>query len=350
MNRCHIKARMNSLFFDNGSSMKKLMGFFLSVLIGLTLTLSGFEDAYAKRMGGGKSFGSKPSYGESYKRSTDAGQPSSSFQQPAYQSAAQRNQSLRDSFSRRGGLMGMLGGLALGGLLGAMLFGGAFENINFLDILLLGLVAFMLFKLFAARRRAAAEPDAAPAGAYPAGYAPTPDINDSDRAYERRGDFAQSGPAGFDTDVLFNKGDRPRSPSERFESREGTASLPSDFDVPAFLGGAKAAYEMMQKAWDAGDLAELRALTTDQVFGELQDQLRERGREANRTELLKLELELLEVVDVGSDREAVVLFDVLMRESPQDEPQQVREVWRFVRPKHSRQPTWFLDGIQQVED
>jgi predicted lipid-binding transport protein (Tim44 family) len=329
--------------------MKKLIGLVFSVLIGLTLTLSGTDDAYAKRMGGGKSFGSRPSYSEPYKRSTDMGPSASPAQQQAYSSASQRNQTLRDSFNRRGGLMGMLGGLALGGLLGALLFGGGFEHINFLDILLFGLIAFMLFKFFAARRRAGAgEPATTAAGGYHPGQPPARDA-DADRAYERT---ANAGPSGFDTDVLFRKGGRPAAAAERFEAtgQAVPAAIPADFDAPAFLAGAKAAYEMMQKAWDEGDLAELRALTTDKVFGELQDQLRERGGQPNRTELLKVEAELLEVRDLGSDREAAVLFDVVMRESAEEEPVQVREVWHFVRPRNSRQPTWFLDGIRQLAD
>ncbi len=49
----------------------------------------------------------------------------------------------------------MLGGLALGGLLGALFFGGAFENLNFLDIAIFALIGFLLYRLFAARARRA---------------------------------------------------------------------------------------------------------------------------------------------------------------------------------------------------
>lgn len=328
--------------------MKKRFGLIFSILIGLSLALSGMGDAYAKRMGGGKSFGSRPSYSVPYKRSTDMTQPASPTQQLAYQSAAQKNQAAREAMSRRGGFMGMLGGLALGGLLGALLFGGAFEHLNFLDILVFALIAFVLFKFLAARRRAESSEPAA-AGAYYPGRdaARNPEFED---AYPRQADAGQTGKSSFNTDILFGK-ERGASPLGQTANLSGqTKSVPADFDSAAFLSGAKAAYEMMQKAWDQGDLAQLRALTTDKVFGELQDQLRARGTETNTTELLKVDVDLLEVRDVGTEREATVLFDVTMRESPEERPAQVREVWHFVRPKHSRQPTWFLDGIQQLED
>jgi predicted lipid-binding transport protein (Tim44 family) len=182
--------------------------------------------------------------------------------------------------------------------------------------------------------------------ATPAGY--YPDARDADpveRPYQRQSYEAPAGRAGFDTDILSRK-----VGVAGFGGAAAPAAFPADFDAAAFLNGAKAAYAMMQKAWDAGDLAELRALTTDKVFGELQDQIRARGGAANHTELLRVEAEILEVQDMGANREAAVLFDVLLREAPGAAPAQVREVWHFTRSRNSRQPTWFLDGIQQVED
>lgn len=330
--------------------MNKTTGMVISALLAFTLALTGSE-AFAARMGGGKSFGSRPSYSTPYQRSPSSTQPGMSqpgmsepgmaARQPAYSAAQQRNQGIRDSLAQRGGFMRMLGGLALGGLLGAMLFGGGFEGINFLDILMFGLIAFMLFKLFAARRRAS-EGVATPAGYYPGNH----DADPVERPYQRQGYEASTDRAGFDTDILSRKGGAPASGFDR----PSAPVFPADFDAAAFLNGAKAAYAMMQKAWDDGDLAELRALTTDKVFGELQDQIRARGGVANYTELLKVEAEVLEVQDAGPNREAAVLFDVLLREAPGSAPTQVRELWHFTRARSSRQPTWFLDGIQQVED
>jgi predicted lipid-binding transport protein (Tim44 family) len=302
--------------------MKK-SGFLLSVLIALTL-LAATGEADAARLGGGRSFGSRPSYSMPYSRPSS---PSASPAQPAYQQpsmAEQQNQAARAAMSNRGGLMGMLGGLALGGLLGAMLFGGAFEHINFMDILLFGGIAFLLFKLFAARRTSN-EPQSVGAGYYGPQEPP---------AYQR-----SSSRAGFDTDILSGRGG--------FKPSRG-ASLPADFDAAAFLKGAKAAYTHLQQAWDRGDVAELRGLCTDHVFAELQQQIRQRVGE-NRTELLKVEAEVLEVRDTGNDREASVLFNVLMREAAGEPPTQVQEVWHFTRSRNSSQPTWFLDGIQQLE-
>jgi predicted lipid-binding transport protein (Tim44 family) len=90
-------------------------------------------------------------------------------------------------------------------------------------------------------------------------------------------------------------------------------------------------------------------LTTDKVFADIQDQLKALTTE-NRTEVLKLEAELLEVREVGSELEAVVLFDSIMREDSNAQASQVREVWHFIKPKVSIQPKWYLDGIQQLAE
>jgi predicted lipid-binding transport protein (Tim44 family) len=74
------------------------------------------------------------------------------------QQASQQNQAAKQGLAQRGGLMGMLGGLAIGGLLGALLFGGAFENLNLMDFLIFGGIAFMLYKLLSARSRATPQP------------------------------------------------------------------------------------------------------------------------------------------------------------------------------------------------
>jgi predicted lipid-binding transport protein (Tim44 family) len=241
----------------------------------------------------------------------------------------QRNQAMRDSFRNRGGMMGMLGGLALGGLLGAMFFGGAFENINFLDIVVLGFVAYLAFRLLAARRSAPQwDAGRAPAGGF--GGAP-------EQATLRRGPHAGA-PAGFDTDVMFRGSAAPA----------GDAELPAGFDRAAFLTGAEQAYRHLQQAWDARDFSELRALATDRVYAELEEQLRGRTDE-NATQILGLDAQLLGVERAGDQLIASVLYTAQLREGADQNPSTAREVWHFTRSEASRQPTWYLDGIQQVE-
>jgi len=310
--------------------MNKYTSIVAFLLIALSLSLGGISDADAKRFGGGSSFGGRSSYSAPYKRSAIPPSRSASQQQ-----AAAQNQAARQGMTNRGGLMGLLGGLALGGLLGSLFFGGAFENINFMDILVFGGIAYLLYKLFAATK---------------AGAAQRPAYNRTANDYEESQPI-QSNPAGFNTDVLFNK-DKKQSAGQNFQQNadfKNTIAVPEGFDQQAFLSGAKIAFTTLQKAWDDRDLAEIRGLSTDKVFAEIQDQLKASATE-NHTDILKLDAELLEVREIGSELEAVVLFDTIMREDINAQTEQVREVWHFVKPKISVQPKWLLDGIQQLEN
>jgi predicted lipid-binding transport protein (Tim44 family) len=324
--------------------MNRYTGIVATLLIGLSLSLGGISDAEAKRFGGGGSFGGRSSFSQPYKRSADAPSRSASQQQQQQQQAAQPNQAAKPNWSR--GLMGMLGGLALGGLLGSLLAGGAFQGINFLDILVLGALAFLLYKFFAAKKAREQQPvyDRS-AGHY--------DNNASAYTPNQEPQSSSSNPSGFDTDIMFKKdkpGAEPSVQSFQQDADFGQAvAVPAGFDTPAFLAGAKTAFKALQKAWDDRDLAEIRGLTTDKVFAEIQDQLKASSEE-NRTDVLKLDAELLEVREVGSELQAVVLFDVIMREDANAQTNQVREVWHFIKPKNSIQPTWYLDGIQQLGD
>ena len=309
--------------------MKKLTRIIALLLIALSLSIGIMSDANAKRFGGGGSFGGRSSYSAPYQRS--AIPPSRS---PSQQQATAQNQTARQGMTNRGGLMGMLGGLALGGLLGSMFFGGAFENFNFMDILIFGGVAFLLYKLFAARARST-QPNAYNRTTNDLGGSP---VN-------------QTETAGFNTDVLFKKDHQFTTGSSTQESTSlnNTIVIPEGFDQSAFLSGAKIAFTMLQKAWDDRDLSEIRGLSTDKVFAEIQEQIKASTTE-NHTDILKLNAELLEIREVGTELEATVLFDVIIREDINTQTEQVKEIWHFVKPKNSIQPKWLLDGIQQLED
>ena len=308
--------------------MNRKTGLFFSVLIAMTLMFGASHEALAKRLGGGSSFGGRPSYSEPFQRPAAPNNFSQPSRSPSQQQASSQNQTARQGYANRGGLMGMLGGLALGGLLGYLFFGGAFENINFMDMLLFAGLAYLIYRLFAARSARQSQPATNAYG------------RDS---YQEPVSYQNSEPAvsssgRFDTDLLFKK-DKNAQPG-------AVGNIPRDFDQQAFLSGAERAFRHLQAAWDNRDLASIRGLTTDKVFAEIQDQMRAQAS-ASKTEVLQLRAELLDVREVGGELEATVLFDSVMRE---DEAQAapVKEVWHFIKAVNSTQPKWFLDGIQQL--
>lgn len=286
--------------------------------------------AEAKRLGGGSSFGGKPAYNKPLNSA-----PASDAKPQGAQTAspASGNTAAPAAAAPRSGLGGMLGGLMMGGLLGALFFGGAFEGINVMDILVfagLAFAGFMAFRHFAARRA----PQYASSGAY--GAPGAAELNPDPRPVNS-----------------YQRGAAPAPLSTGFFARPKLV-IPAGFDSKEFLDGAKRAYALLQKAWDDGDLAGLREFTSDNVFGEIQEQYRARSGE-NRTEITGIQAELLDVKEIGGHLEASVMFDCSLAEYDADSPvlvahKPVREVWHFVRDKASLRPAWLLDGIQQVTE
>lgn len=315
--------------------MKKISGFVFTVIISFSIALIGTQDVEARRFGGARSFGGKSSYRTPYRKSTTSKTRSASQQR-----AHQQNQAARQNMTRRGGFMGMLGGLALGGLLGSMLFGGAFENINLVDILVFGGIAYLLLRLFAAK--------ATPAAAIASRHPVFRNRQHSDYSQNYRPGRQQQRSAGFDTDVMFNNKSSSQF-KESIDAEFNETSLPAKFDEQAFLAGAIAAFTRLQAAWDNRDLAEIRSLTTDKVFVDIQDQLMNDTKE-NTTDVLKVEAELLDFRAIGSKLETVVLFDCIIREDTDGRAEQVREVWHFIKSASSADASWYLNGIQQMEN
>lgn len=310
--------------------MKYLLNVAMVVTASLALMMSGMDVAEAgKRFGGGASFGGKFSQNKSVKKNDSS---KDSMQRQKATPAQQKNADRKQQLASKGGMMGMLGALAIGGLLGAMFFGGGFENINFMDILIFGGIAFLLFKLFASRA-ARSRPQQAAAGGYDA---PT-DMDKNDHIQERAitPDYFGGG----------NNNDAASDEGQTIDDLRG-GNLPKQFDEADFLDGAKNCFARLQRAWDEGDLADIRQFTCDSVFAEIQDQFQARDSH-DKTEIIELEAELLNATDLGSKQEAIVLFKAELTE--EGNTHTVEEVWHFVKANTSHQPSWQVDGIQQVE-
>ena len=273
------------------------------------------DTADAARLGGGRSFGSRPSMS----------QPAQAPSAMQRQSTQQRQQASQAQQPQRKGFLGGMGGL-LGGLLaGSLLFGGGFSGGGIMDILLLGILLFVGLKLFA-RARSKAQPAPAGAGNAPMGGMEPP---------LQRNDTAASG-----WDTLSGQNNAYNS------QPEVVIPMPADFDAEEFLRGAKMAYNRLQAAWDSRDLNDIAQFASPAVMDAVRQQLAEET-EPSKTEILLVNAQLLSVVNEDKEQRAQVYFDVLMRERPdQPTPSNVREIWHFVRELDGG--TWKLDGIQQV--
>ena len=296
--------------------MKKLILFMMIAGFGLSM-LGLADDADARRFGGGMSFGKH--------RSVKPPSQSRMFNQR--QATPQKSAAAGQRGSARTGMMGMLGGLALGGLLGSLFFGGAFEGINLFDILMIGGIIALLL-MFLRRRTAVSQPSFAGAG------------SSSTR------DYAQgfSTPGAADHDASIN--DTPDEPVG--------AALRPDINAKHFIPATKEIYVRMQKAWDNNDIEDIRKFCTPEIAERIGHDMK--PGETNRTEVATLNADIADSW-IESDLEWVAVnYTAMLREKTlddagstlDDQTAEVNEVWIFQHAPKSDDPTWYLAGIQQA--
>ncbi|PAU75866.1 Tim44 domain-containing protein [Halomonas salipaludis] len=262
---------------------------FVMLLVGMMGFGLAIAYAEARRMGGGGSIGS-------FSRSADrpastpaqAGQPANATQAGA----------------RAGGMMG---GLLAGGLLAALFFGGAFDELRLMDILLMAGLGCLLFRLLARRRLAAAgNEQAAPHG----------------EAHAQAFQVASG--------AMLGAGAR-------------LDNLPAWFDKERFLGSAKEHFMTLQRAWDNNDLASLQEYVTPELYNLLCEE-RARHPANNRTEIIRLFAELGDVSEIGRQAEATVIFHGILDENGTQT--EFNETWHLTRDLRDGAP-WYLQGIEQ---
>lgn len=291
--------------------------YLLTGVIGAVCLLYIWHDtAEAARLGGGRSFGSRPSY----QRSTPAPSANPASPQMSPGQTAQQRPVAGPTPSPAGRWGGMLGGLLMGSLIGSLLFGGgqAYGSPGLLDLALLGGGLFLLFRFLRSRRMAAESPSTGGPMSFD------------------RGSTQGWGPSGYDPS------------SEPNSARADQPSVPAGFDAEEFMKGAKAIYTRMQASWDKRDLDDIRQFASSEVFDEIRRQAQEDPK-PGKTELLLIQPRLLEVRDIDGRTVASVLYDVMMRENRAEMNKQVRELWHFSRDADKPESFWTLEGIQQVE-
>jgi len=274
--------------------MKKWLFVLSAFLLGAVVVAT---DADAARLGGGRSVGAQRNV-----TAPPAATPAKPAQQQQQAAPAQQG-------SKWGMLGGILGGLALGGLLAWALSGTGLSTI--LLFALLAMVAFMAFRAFGRRRE-----QPAPENVHLAGIGP-----------ER-----------------MNIPERPAS----IGALHAPSSLPAGFDAAAFLRAAKLNFVKLQIANDAGKLDEIRDFTTDEMFDALRKDVLARPADAQQTDVVSLNADLLEVATEQDNHWASVRFSGLVRETPQSAPVGFEEVWNLVKPVQGAGGGWLLAGIQQM--
>ena len=312
----------------------------------------GSADVWAKRLGGGGSIGKQS--GNVVQRSAPAPQPPAQTPaqrqpQPAQQAQPGAQPGPSAAGARPWGAMlgGLAAGLGLAWLASALGFGEAFAQF-LLILLLVGVALAALAWLRRGRGTGAARSPLALQGSGAAAgpvvlpsYQPTNVGNDASARPWERTQFADAS-GGAATGSLIGSA----------LAGAPTWHIPADFDVEGFVRASKDNFIRLQAAWDRGDTAALRALMTDEMLAQIEQQLAERKASApgvpNVTEVVSLDAQLLGIEDLGDEYMASVEFSGLIRENPAEGPAPFREVWNITRPKQGRSG-WLVAGVQALQ-
>ena len=147
------------------------------------------------------------------------------------------------------------------------------------------------------------------------------------------------------------------APVSRSSASSGTGSAvvlngaviagPSGFDPQSFVHHAKLNFARLQAANDTGNLSELREFTTPELFEEIQKQIQARESVPQKTEIVTLNAELLEVITEFREHIASVRFHGTLRETAGGAAEPFDEIWHITMPVDESR-NWAIAGIQQT--
>ncbi|MFT0213350.1 TIM44-like domain-containing protein [Pseudomonas sp. F1_0610] len=272
---------------------------FLSIALALFIGLSFSFDADARRMGGGKSFGTAPKHSQAQ-------------QQRQQQHQAAPNTPAGKKPGMLGGMGGMLAGLAMGGLLASLFMGGGFEGLKLLDILIFAAIAFFAFRFFMARKKAQAQPATGP---------------------------------------ISNTYARQAQPQSIFGASQATPvaptiDAPSWFNETSFLENARKHFMALQQHWDANEMDKIADFVTPEMLSFLKRERTDLGDGFQSTYIDQLEVYLDAVETLDDMTVASVTFTGIEKTSRFDQGENFNESWRLERVHGDNQP-WLIAGIRQ---
>ncbi|WP_374301771.1 Tim44/TimA family putative adaptor protein [Ferrovibrio sp.] len=164
---------------------------------------------------------------------------------------------------------------------------------------------------------------------------------------------AEAGREG-DNVVSLPRRDAPEQPVDEKIAR--IRAVDASFDGAEFLGGAKAAYEMIVTAFAAGDKETLRPLLSREVFNDFAAAIDDRAKRGETVETTFVGLRGAEITETQVNNriaEVTIRFESELISVTKDAQghviaghansvEQVTDIWTFARDTRSRDPNWTL--------
>jgi predicted lipid-binding transport protein (Tim44 family) len=213
--------------------------------------------------------------------------------------------------------LGPLAGIAAGGLLASMFMGDGFQGMQIFDILIMAVIAFLVFRFIAARRRKQQEQFA------PAGHAPM-----------QREVFNQQPASGS----IFGGAAAPVA--------RPVINAPAWFNEQRFIEAARSHFMSLQQHWDANEMDKIAEFVTPQLLEFLKRERAELGDGYQSTYIDNLQVQLDGVDDRADKTIATLTFIGVSKDSRFDQGEAFSESWNMERAQGENQP-WLVAGIRQ---
>lgn len=272
--------------------MKRFISLAMMLCVALTLSL----DANAKRMGGGKSFGSAPTH-----QSRQATPPANQAAAPGKAAPAAAATSGASRW------LGPLAGLAAGGLLASMFMGDGFQGMQIFDFLIIALIAFVIFRFIASRRRQQNAGQPAAAG----GYAPM------------QREMPVNQPVAPASNSIFGGGSSAAAAP--------VINAPSWFNEQRFVEAGKEHFMALQQHWDAAEMDKIAEFVTPQMLSFLKAERDELGEGFQSTYVEELQAQLDGIDELADKTVATLTFRGIVKTSRFDQGEAFSESWRMER-------------------
>ena len=122
---------------------------------------------------------------------------------------------------------------------------------------------------------------------------------------------------------------------------------PAGFNATEFVRHARLNFVRLQEAYDRKDLSMMRDFLAPDVYREIEADIRAAGATEEKTEVLTLEADVVDVVEEAGSYIVSVRFTGMIRESAGREAEPFNEIWHLEKPVSGRSG-WTLAGIQQA--
>ena len=313
------------LSFSKETHLKRLLSL-LTVIFAVGLSTLAMDAEAAKRMGSGKSMGTQ-------RQATPDKAPAAAT--PAAVAPAAGAAAASPSRSWMGPVAGLAAGLGIAAMASHLGFGDELASRVMMGLLA---VAIMVAIGFFMRKRAAARKSnvTGPGGLQYAHVNPGMARDANNRAEQNAPAYKVLMPAGGGSTIGSGIG-----------AGSNASRIPADFDTAGFERNAKINFIRLQAANDAGDLDDIRQFTTPEMFAELKMELADRGSAMQKTDVVSINANVIEV-DEDTDRYLVsVRFTGVIRDGNGEPDESFDETWHLMK---SRQGSsgWVLSGIQQT--